>query len=186
MARAHLFYYDPETLKGVSDMTFFGSPLPPMVPGQPYVEITGLGLDIEDPSQWSISPEGVVAKTGRPVRTDEVNEERDRRINGGFTFQGHLFDCDTAARQNISGAATLAIGAMASGALPGNLQWHGAVDDFAWLAQDNVVVTMDAPSVFAFGAEAAEHVRVHVFAARVLKDMAQIPHDYQDDSHWPS
>ena len=183
---ALLFYYDPATLKGVSVMNFSGSPLPPVVPEQPYSDITGLGLNITDPSQWSISAEGVVSKTGRPVRTDEVNEERDRRINAGFTFQGHLFDCDAAARQNISGAATLAIGAMASGALAGNLQWHGAADDFAWLAQDNVVVTMDAPSVFAFGAEAAEHVRVHVFAARVLKDMAQIPHDYQDDSHWPS
>ncbi|WIY25071.1 DUF4376 domain-containing protein [Parasedimentitalea psychrophila] len=127
-----------------------------------------------------------MSKTGRPGRRDEVDEERDRRITAGFTFQGHVFDCDAASRQNISGAATLAIGAMASGALAGDLRWHGAADDFAWLSQNNAAVPMDSQTVFAFGAAAAEHVRLHVFAARVVKDMALIPNDYQDDSYWPS
>ena len=153
---------------------------------QPYV-ILGDDHPMQSPEGWRWSSETAeLSYTAPAITAAQVHSERDRRTDVGFTFQGHLFDSDTAARQNISGAATLAIGAMASGALAGNLQWHGAADDFAWLAQDNVVVTMDAPSVFAFGAAAAEHVRVHVFAARALKNAVPIPHDYQDDSHWPS
>ncbi|NIZ63520.1 hypothetical protein DL239_21420 [Sedimentitalea sp. CY04] len=100
-------------------------------------------------------------------------------------FQGKSYDCGAESRQNISGASTLALGAISQGAQPGNLLWHGASDDFTWLAIDNVAVAMDAQTVFEFGAKAAEHVRVHVFAARALKNAAPIPANYQDDSHWP-
>ena len=182
---ALLFYYDPATLKGVSVMNFSGSPLPPVVPEQPYSDITGLGLNITDPSQWSISPEGVVSKTGRPVRDDEVDEERDRRIVAGFAFQGHVFQFDEVSKGRITGAATLAGFAALNGSLAGDYRWRDANHDFAFLDKDNGYLVMDAATCLAFGKAAANHDSDHVFAARALKTAAPIPVNYQDDSHWP-
>ncbi|MVO16861.1 DUF4376 domain-containing protein [Parasedimentitalea huanghaiensis] len=145
------------------------------------------GHPMQSAEGWKLDAgTGTLVYTAPAITGDQVTAERDARIEAGFTFGGHVFDCDAASRQNISGAASLALGAMTQGALAGNLRWHGAADDFAWLTRDNVLVPMDAQSVFAFGAAAAEHVRVHVFAARALKNIDPIPTDFDADFHWPA
>jgi hypothetical protein len=54
-----------------------------------------------------------------------------------------------------------------------------------WIAADNSLVAMDAPTVMAFDQAAAEHKRHLIFAARTIKDTSGgIPADYTDDSHW--
>ena len=151
----------------------------------PYVVLSD-DHPLQSPEGWTWSSEtDLLVYTAPAITTDQVHTERDRRIDAGFTFQGHVFDCDAASRQNISGAAALALGATMQGALVGDLRWNGAADDFAWLTQANTAVTMDAQTVFAFGAAAAEHVRTHIFAARALKNTAPIPIDFDTDSHWP-
>ena len=151
----------------------------------PYVVLSD-DHPLQSPEGWSWSSEtSALVYVAPPITSDQVQVERTRRITAGFTFLGYIFDCDAASRQNISGGAALALGAMMQGALAEDLQWHGAADDFAWLAQDNTAVPMDAPTVFAFGAAAAEHVRVHIFAARALKDLDAIPANYTDNSFWP-
>ncbi len=151
----------------------------------PYV-VLGDDHPLQSPEGWSWSGEtSALVYTAPDITEDQVQAERDRRITAGFSFLGHIFDCDAASRQNISGAASWAQGATAQGKLPGDLRWHDAADDFAWLSQSNVAVTMDAPTVFDFGAAAAEHVRLHIFAARALKDLDVIPANYTEDSHWP-
>ena len=116
---------------------------------------------------------------------DAINAERDRRIALRFVFAGRPFDFDEVSKANIAGAATLAGFAIAQGAVPGDLSWNGGAEGFSWLAGDNSRVPMDAPTAFAFGRAAAEHVRAHVFAARALKDAATPPNDWADDRHWP-
>jgi hypothetical protein len=84
--------------------------------------------------------------------------------------------------------------AVSAGAgLAGDYYWHEAgqtidstISQFGWIAQDNQIVTMDAPTVIAFGKAAAEWERSHIFAARTLKDMATIPDNYKDDMYWPA
>ena len=115
-----------------------------------------------------------------------VNAERDRRIQDNFVFNTVAFDFDTNSKSNIAGAASLAGFAIGAGALVGNYQWNGSGVDFSWLAEDNTSVLMDAQTTFAFGAAAAEHTRAHIVAARALKDLAVIPEDYTNDSHWPA
>jgi hypothetical protein len=127
-----------------------------------------------------------VGMTGPVVFSSDVNAERDRRISAGFMFNGHLFQSDVASQKRINGAVTLAILAISSGVKPGNLRWHGGAEDFAWLAADNTLVPMDAPTVCEFGKAAGEWEASHVFAARALKDMNPIPRDFVDSKYWPA
>lgn len=115
----------------------------------------------------------------------DVNAERDRRIGAGFSFAGKHFAFDPDSKQRVTGAATLAGFALAQGAVAGNLLWHGGETPFAWIADDNTLVEMDAPTCFAFGQAAAAHETAHIFASRQLKDISPIPADYADDAHWP-
>ncbi|WP_182422032.1 DUF4376 domain-containing protein [Aureimonas sp. ME7] len=116
----------------------------------------------------------------------DIDAERDRRIEAGFTFAGKAFQARPADRENILGAASLAHMAMTlQNKKPGDLRWHGGEDDFVWIAADNSLVPMDAPTVMAFGQVAANHKSAHTFAARALKDLDEIPADFADDRHWP-
>tara|TARA_R100001230_G_C5675849_1_gene181488 strand:- start:403 stop:819 length:417 start_codon:yes stop_codon:yes gene_type:complete len=115
----------------------------------------------------------------------QVNAERDRRIDGHFTFNGVEYQSRPEDRENMAGAATSALAAITQGAQPGDLRWHGGAKDFVWIAADNSTVSMDAQTMFALGQAAMAHKQSHIFAARVLKDKSPIPNDYGEDTHWP-
>lgn len=120
-----------------------------------------------------------------PTKTD-VDAERDRRIDTTFTFGGVVYQSRPQDRENIAGAAQLATIALTlGGKLPSDYRWHGGGEDFCWIAADNSLVTMDAPTVIAFGQAAAAHKHAHIFAARAIKDADPIPLDYADDGYWP-
>jgi len=118
---------------------------------------------------------------------DMVDAERDRRLQT-ITFNGAVYDfCDSKeSDKNIAGAATLALAAIVSGAQPGNLRWSNPDRDFAWIAHDNSLVTMDAQTMLAFGMHAADTKAGHIYAARVLKNMSPIPADFADNARWPA
>lgn len=113
-----------------------------------------------------------------------IDAERDRRINGGFIFEGVEYQSRPEDRENIAGAATAALGAIMAGAQQGDLRWHGGAEDFAWIAADNTMHTMDAQTVYAFGQAAMAHKQAHIFAARTLKNADPIPDDFADDKWW--
>lgn len=136
------------------------------------------GQRTDDPD-WTAPPTAPSAS--------EVDAERDRRTDAGFTFAGVRYQSRPYDRENIAGASTAALGAMIAGAQAGNLRWHGGTSDFAWIAEDNSEVTMDAQTMFAFGQAAMAHKQAHIFAARALKDAianGQTP-DIADDANWP-
>lgn len=121
-----------------------------------------------------------------PITSHDVDAERDRRIDGTFVFAGVTFQSRPQDRENIAGAAQLATIALTmGGAQPGDLRWHGGDSDFVWIAADNSLVPMDAPTVIGFGQAVAEHKHAHIFAARAIKDAEPIPADYTDGSYWP-
>lgn len=124
--------------------------------------------------------------TVMPLDSRKVDRERDRRIAAGFGFAGKVYQSRQTDRENISGAATAALAAIAGAAAPGDLRWHGGTSDFAWIAADNTLVPMDAQTMHAFGMAAMAHKQAHIFAARALKDEDPIPADYQDDAYWPA
>ncbi len=120
-----------------------------------------------------------------PPSRDDVNNERERRIEAGFRFNGLLFDFDSRAKANISGAAQLAFMAVVAGAQPGDLRWADHTSEFGWIASNNNLIMMDAHTTIAFGRAAAAHEKDHIFAARALKDADPIPADFADDKWWP-
>lgn len=136
-------------------------------------------------AEWEAAGNTIPAYTPPGPTAAEVNAERDRRISAGFTFDGKRFAFDPDSKQRVTGAATLAGFAIAQGAAAGYLLWHGGATPFVWIADDNTLVEMDAPTCFAFGQAAAAHETAHIFAARQLKDISPIPADYADDTHWP-
>ena len=116
---------------------------------------------------------------------EQVNVERDARISSGLYFQGNLFQSRPEDRENVAGATTWASLALMSGAKPGDYRWHGGAEDFAWFAADNTLVKMDAPTVIDFGKALGAWKSAHIFAARALKDLPEIPADYRDAKYWP-
>lgn len=120
-----------------------------------------------------------------PITSEQVDAERDRRIEAGFSFNGTRFQSRVQDQKRIAGAGTLALAAMVAGSPVGNYRWHGGATDFAWIAADNSLVVMDAQTVLAFGQTAARHESEHVFAGKAIKAMNPIPQNYTDDAYWP-
>lgn len=116
--------------------------------------------------------------------TADVDRERDRRIALGFTFAGKRYQSRAQDLENIAGAATAALGAMVGGAQAGNLRWHGGATDFAWIAEDNSLTTMDAQTMFTFAQVAMAWKQAHLFNARALKDIPIQP-NFAADVNWP-
>lgn len=119
------------------------------------------------------------------VTTDQIDAERDRRIDAGFTFNGKQYQTRQTDRENIAGAAQIAFMAIVGGAEAGNLRWADPDSDYVWIAMDNSLVPMDAQTVVELGRAAAAEKQALIFAARNLKDMHPIPDDYTDDKWWP-
>lgn len=114
-----------------------------------------------------------------------IDLERDKRIDGGFEFQGVRYQSRPQDRENIAGAAVAALAAISAGAAAGDYRWHGADSGFQWIAEDNTLYLMDAQTMFAFGQAAMAHKQSMIFAARALKDIAEFPADYAHDQYWP-
>jgi len=119
-----------------------------------------------------------------PVTANEVTNERDNRM-GQFIFNGKEFDLSGQSLNNVMGAGTLALGAIVSGAQPGNYRWADANVDFTWIANDNTNILMDAQTTWAFAQAAAAWRKQMIYAARALKDMGTIPEDFSsNNSYW--
>lgn len=122
------------------------------------------------------------------VSADAIEAERDRRVDGGVTFAGTRFQTRPKDRENIAGAFSLALGAVVAGAKLGDLRWHGGDADFAWIAEDNALVPMDAHTVMAFGRAVAGYKSACTFACRAIKDriLGGEVIDAAADTLWPS
>lgn len=130
-----------------------------------------------------ITPEQKELRRIEALRRD-IDAERDRRIDGGFSFNGVRFQSRPQDRENIAGAAVAALAAITAGAEAGDYRWHGGNADFAWIAEDNSLHLMDAQTLFAFGQAAMAHKQATIFAARQLKDSDEIPVNYKNDEYW--
>lgn len=134
--------------------------------------------------EWSVI-DSYPTPAAPTVTTDQVDAERDRRIDAGFTFNGKQYQTRQTDRENIAGAAQIAFMAIVGGAEPGNLRWADPDNDYVWIADDNTLVKMDAQTVVDFGKAAAARKTQLIYAARELKNMQPIPDDYTDDKWWP-
>ena len=125
-----------------------------------------------------------------PSSTD-IDAERDRRISAGFEFAGARYQSrlpsgnKTGDWEVFSGKALEALIAIMQGAQPGDLRWSDPDEDFAWIAEDNSRVPMDAQTVIELAKAASAHRSRHTFAGSDLKALPAIPADYAADHYWP-
>jgi len=114
-----------------------------------------------------------------------VDRECDRRTRTMFVFGGVSYQLDERSIARITAMGADARFAALAGAGAGNLRWADPDNDFGWIATDNSVTPMDAPTMAAFADAAKVWVSRHTFTARALKDMTPIPSDFADNSRWP-
>lgn len=102
---------------------------------------------------------------------EAVNVERDRRIDAGMTYGGHLFQTRASDRENIANLGLLAMMKIESGAAtPGDLRWFRPDKDFEWITADNQRVTMDAFGMRDFYLTGMAFKEALTFFARDVKD----------------
>ncbi len=172
---------DPSTFTDdeIADAGYVMVPAPP-----PYGSDQMLEWDSESVAWVVRSKTEQELQAESDQRRSQVNGVRDERIARGFGFQDNIYDSKPEDQKRISGATQMAFMAVVNGAQPGDYLWAGTAP-FGWIAMDNSLVPMDAPTVIEFGKTAAEWERVHIFAARNLKDMATVPEDFRSDVWWP-
>jgi hypothetical protein len=143
--------------------------------------------DTATDTQKAAAVAAVAAYNPDAPTSEQVDAERNRRLlTVTFNTKVYQFCDDQGSEVNITGAGSLASVAIMSGAQPGNLRWYDANIDFAWIAADNSLVTMDAQTMLAFAKAAADWKAKHIWAARVLKSTSPIPSDYATNpSYWP-
>jgi hypothetical protein len=116
------------------------------------------------------------------ITSEMIDAERDRRMASGIEFNGVRYQTRPGDRENIQGAFSLATAWIMIGGDPTSLLWHGGLDDFGWIAEDNTVTPMSAATVMSFGQATAAMKSRLTFAGRALKDT--LPADYTSDAYW--
>ena len=123
-----------------------------------------------------------------PATVDDVDAERDRRLNAGMLFSGVRFQTDDKARERIDRSRMSALAAVVAGAQGGDLQWHGLPVDFFWIAADDSRMPMDAQTMVAFGNAVAAREGMLIVAGNDLKlriGAGQKIFNVGDDALWP-
>lgn len=118
----------------------------------------------------------------------KINAERDRRIDGGFVWNGISFQSRPSDRENIMGAAQLAMAYLGAGGDPLSLRWADPEADFVWIAADNKTVPMTAADVCALFQAGVEFKSALTFCARAMKDAviaAEEPASVPWRDNWP-
>lgn len=119
------------------------------------------------------------------ITHDDIDAERDSRVENNFTYSGVYFQLDDRSQTRITAIGADARFAILNGAQPGDYFWADPDNPFGWIATNNDIIPMDAQTMVAFSDAAKLWVIQHTFAGRLIKDMDPLPGDYKDDSYWP-
>lgn len=133
---------------------------------------------------WTYSNGQFSRPNPTPVTTEQVNAERDRRVQTTFSWNGKAYQLDERSLTRITAMGADARFAKAAGANNSNKKWHGGIEDFGFIATDNSVTSMGVDDVISFSNAAKLWVNNHTMKARALKDMNPIPQNFTDDSYW--
>jgi len=158
-----ILFYDPETLIGTATMQCEEPMLRSME--DPFVLLSVPAPDV-DPAEWRADPEtGTAEFVDKPVQPDEVDAERDRRIEEGVEFNGHVFEIDARSLSAIVNVVTTG-------------------QPYTWITMDNQQVALSVEDLRTLHSTAFQQVSILTLAARALKDLPVIPENYKDDDHW--
>lgn len=169
--------------------------------GEPMLFGPFISDEVEHPAaaltNWSdleLAAHGIVrTEVTPPQPTDaeicrEIDNERDARIDGGFTFGAHTYQSRPSDRENVMGAAQLALAYLGAGGDPLSLRWSNPDADFVWIAADNQTVPMTADDVVALLQAGVAFKSALTFYARAMKDAviaAEDPSSVEWREGWP-
>ena len=164
--------------------------------GQPFtvadVQYSGIELTIWShdgllalPGMEWVEPEPVVQTVEQLCAA--IDAMRNQRIDGGFAFNGARFQSRASDRENVMGAAQLALAYLGAGGDPDILRWADPAKDFEWITEDNSTVQMTAPTVVALFQAGIAFKSAQTFHARDLKDaqIAAYPDAIDITTGWP-
>ncbi|MEI4195238.1 DUF4376 domain-containing protein [Roseovarius sp. E0-M6] len=175
----HAVIYDPNTGEISATLEFEGDEAPTP---QPHIVVDS---PIGDPLQWTVDLDTMTLTQAGVMATDEaIMVERDRRIHGGFDFQGNRFQTRPEDLANISGAASSALLALSTGTPIDKTDWAVPGTPFAWIAEDNSLVSMDVGTMLAFSQAAMQHKATLIFRAKALKENGLAVNDLSLDAVW--
>lgn len=98
-----------------------------------------------------------------------IDVERDDKLLL-LEFEGNIYRVDMASIAALGNAAVCAYAALSEGAGNGNLQWLEPGHDFAWIAENNRQIFMDARTLVRFHRAAVAWRSKHALVARSRKD----------------
>lgn len=130
-----------------------------------------------------LEPEEVLNFRESDVTPEEVNAERDRRLDLSFEYLGRMIQRDPVSLRRIQGAAQMATIAMMSGASPDSMEWVNG-QPLVWITEDNTELSLSPSMTIGLGTAAAEIESRLVRKARALKSMDPIPLNFSDDIWW--
>lgn len=153
---------------------------------------TGLPATLERSLSFATVAASVLLAEFKPRTAKQIctaiDQERDRRIDSGFTFGAHTFQSRASDRENVMGAAQLAMAYLGAGGDPSSLRWANPDADFVWIAADNQTVPLSAPDVVALLQTGVAFKSVLTFYARAMKDAviaADDPSSVEWREGWP-
>lgn len=111
-------------------------------------------------------PEPTLAEKKAALRA-AINAERDRREQGGFEYDGTVFDSDATSVIRINAAVNTAVAAVL-----GSSEFS-----VGWTAADNTTVTLDAQGLLGLSTALAAHSNTQHVRARSLKEQLDAAED---------
>lgn len=148
-------------------------------PDWPHDDLIALGLEWVEPEPPAFTAEDICR---------QIDAERDRRIDGGFTFASARLQSRPSDRENVMGAAQLAMGYLAAGGDPSSLRWADPDNDFVWITADNGTISLTAPDTIAMFQAGVAFKSAMTFYARAMKDAviaAEDPSSVEWGEGWP-
>lgn len=133
-------------------------------------------FDVADVVATALSSRLSSAKTQVAGQVDGIVNTK---CNAGFTFGGKAYQSDPVAVQRMQAAATAALAAILAGhGAANNLRWANPNTDFQWIASDNSLNPMDAPTMLQFFSTAISIGQAIILYGRAVKNAVAAAADF--------
>lgn len=115
----------------------------------------------------------------------DVDEQKHKRLaHHGLMFEGTRYQIRQRDRAFITSIVALASAAVQLGSEDGDLRWHYADRDFAWIAGNNSLVPMDARTALRLAQAALAAMDELTLIARSVKDRIAAGEKVRSSEMW--
>jgi hypothetical protein len=114
---------------------------------------------------------GAILIAAIQAKQAQIELLRQTKTDGGYPFKDKVIQSRADDRENLQGAAVMALAAMsANPQAASSLRWADPNNDFGWITADNSVLPLTAMDVVQMFETGAALKTQYIFTARALKD----------------